>query len=153
MENNISRRNFISKALGSIIGLQVLGLTWGYFRNSKEVKENNKWIELGKVNDFENGKTYSFPNNKVFLHCTNDGYFLALSNKCTHLGCAINLSNNSFVCPCHSSHFDELGNAIQAPAKRALDYFPIKILEERILVDLNNAQKRELFNKSQLTKK
>ncbi|MFV0365049.1 MAG: ubiquinol-cytochrome c reductase iron-sulfur subunit [Mangrovibacterium sp.] len=151
----MDRRNFLKKAIGGIIGLQFAALFYSFFRNNKPTEQAvaNNWLELGMVDDFQNGKTYSFPNNKLFLHRTVDGEFLALSNKCTHLGCAINLNTQTggFVCPCHSSHFDELGNVVQSPAKRALDYYPIHIQAQKILVDLNGGMKRASFNKNQLT--
>lgn len=150
----MNRRNFIKKAIGAIIGLQFVALFYSFFRSgAKEEKASSEWLDLGMVDDFQKGKTYSFPNNKLFLHRTAEGEFLALSNKCTHLGCAINLdaASGNFICPCHASHFDKLGRVIQSPAKRALDYYPIRIQALHVKVDLNGGIKRTSFNPNQLT--
>ncbi|MFV0289509.1 MAG: ubiquinol-cytochrome c reductase iron-sulfur subunit [Mangrovibacterium sp.] len=150
----MDRRNFIKNAIGAIIGLQVVALFYSFFRNnSPKLSNSSEWLDLGLVDDFENGKTYTFPNNKLFLHRTENGEFIALSNKCTHLGCAINLDsqNDRFICPCHSSHFDKLGVVLQSPAKRPLDYFPISIQANKVKVDVRKSMKRNLFDKSQLT--
>ncbi len=154
MEERINRRNFIRKAIAAIIGIQIFALIFSFFRNQNKHKElEEQWTELGKVNEFEAGRTYSFPNSKVFLHLSTEGKFLAISNKCTHLGCAVNLDSTTqnFICPCHSSMFDKLGNVIQSPAKRALDYYPIKITANKVMVNLNNSKKRTAFNNSQTT--
>jgi len=42
--------------------------------------------------------------------------FLGLRLLCTHQGCTTTLENNEFVCPCHGSRFDSLGNVLQGPA-------------------------------------
>ncbi len=150
----MNRRNFLKNLLGAVIGLQFAGLFYSFFKNKpSEQVTPDEWLDLGTTHDFENGKTYSFPNNKLYLHRTLNGEFLAISNKCTHLGCAVNLDvkTNSFICPCHSSHFDTLGNVLQSPAKRALDYYPIKIQGNKIAVNLNKSIKRERFDDSQLT--
>ncbi|MFV0522070.1 MAG: ubiquinol-cytochrome c reductase iron-sulfur subunit [Mangrovibacterium sp.] len=150
----MDRRNFLKKAIGGVIGLQFVALFYSFFKNKpEEKKENDDWVELGMINDFEKGKTYSFPSNKVFLHRTGEGDFLAISNKCTHLGCAVTLDSRTsgFICPCHSSHFDKLGNVTQSPAKRALDYYPIRIQANKLLVNLNDSTKRASFSKNQLT--
>lgn len=46
----------------------------------------------------------------------------AISAVCTHLGCAVNWdqSEQAFVCPCHGSRYDALGQVTRGPAPRAL---------------------------------
>ncbi|MFV0484463.1 MAG: ubiquinol-cytochrome c reductase iron-sulfur subunit [Bacteroidales bacterium] len=153
-ENKTSRRGFLGKAVGVIIGLQVLILSFSFFRSkSSTTEKKDKWIDLGHTDQFENGKTYGFPDDKLFLHRTKDGAFLAMSSKCTHLGCAVTMDTETyeFVCPCHASQFSSMGNATKGPAKRALNYYPIKINGDKISVDLGSTQKRQEFKKEQLT--
>ncbi len=48
----------------------------------------------------------------------------ALSLVCTHLGCTVNVTPQSLVCPCHGSVFGRRGEVLKGPADR-----PLKRLE------------------------
>jgi glycine/D-amino acid oxidase-like deaminating enzyme/nitrite reductase/ring-hydroxylating ferredoxin subunit len=58
-----------------------------------------------------------------------DGTLVALSGRCTHLGCvvAFNDDEQSWDCPCHGSRFDLSGAVLQGPAVAPLE--PIDIRE------------------------
>ncbi|MDZ7761475.1 MAG: Rieske 2Fe-2S domain-containing protein [Desulfovermiculus sp.] len=47
---------------------------------------------------------------------------IALSTKCTHLGCQVEYSQtqNELVCPCHKSAYDMQGNRLRGPARSDL---------------------------------
>ncbi len=51
------------------------------------------------------------------------GELIALSKKCTHLGCSVewNRSLETWDCPCHGSRYDARGKVIQGPAQRDLE--------------------------------
>lgn len=51
----------------------------------------------------------------------------ALSVRCTHQGCNVRPSRNSFVCPCHGSVFDLEGRVIHGPAKAPLQRFEVEV--------------------------
>jgi cytochrome b6-f complex iron-sulfur subunit len=57
-----------------------------------------------------------------------DGKLLALSARCTHLGCTVNYDQvaQQFRCPCHGSRFDRSGRRIAGPARKPLQELPIK---------------------------
>ncbi len=58
----------------------------------------------------------------------NDGtYWVALYQKCVHLGCRVPFRDDchSFKCPCHGSHYNVDGEYIDGPAPRSLDRFEI----------------------------
>ena len=82
-----------------------------------------------------------------------DGGFLALSLICSHLGCSVMFDEvkKQFICPCHSSAFDNLGNVINSPAPRALDYFPVSIEAGKVVVDTGQKKKRKKFESNQVT--
>ena len=47
--------------------------------------------------------------------------YLALSTKCTHMGCTVDPPQNGVIsCPCHGSQYDLSGNVIQGPAPNSL---------------------------------
>ncbi len=81
-----------------------------------------------------------------------DGGFLALSCKCTHLGCTVPWveKEKRFLCPCHASAFDITGNVISAPAPRALDIFTVSIENNIVKVDTGRRIKRSGFDSKQV---
>ena len=58
----------------------------------------------------------------------------ALSVECTHQGCHVRPSRNSFVCPCHGSTFDLEGRVIHGPAKAPLLRFEVEVTANGIEV-------------------
>ncbi|HET9720552.1 MAG TPA: universal stress protein [Solirubrobacteraceae bacterium] len=51
------------------------------------------------------------------------GKLIALSRKCTHLGCGVqwNATAQTWDCPCHGSRYDSAGKVIKGPAQRDLE--------------------------------
>ncbi len=66
----------------------------------------------------------------VLFH-TNKGP-VAISRRCTHLGCRINYFPEKalFICPCHQSRFTKDGRYISGPAKKDLHRFKVAVLED-----------------------
>lgn len=64
-------------------------------------------------------------------------YWLALYQKCVHLGCTVPFRNdcNSFKCPCHGSHYNVDGEYLDGPAPRSLDRFQLSFSGENVIVD------------------
>ncbi len=58
-----------------------------------------------------------------------DGELLALSQKCTHLGCRVPFceSSGQFECPCHGSVFNRAGELRSGPAPRGMDQHPTEV--------------------------
>jgi cytochrome b6-f complex iron-sulfur subunit len=154
-----SRRKFLSK-VWSILGLVALAelafFTISMLRPGKKSLKDNPGINIkvaGNVEDFPVNSVTPDRVNKYFIVRSEDGGFLALSLICSHLGCSVlwDKAKNQFVCPCHSSAFDRLGNVINSPAPRALDYFPLIIEGGKVKVDLSQKKKRKKFEKNQIT--
>ena len=106
----------------------------------------------GSVDKFVPNTVTAFVRGRFYLACLEDGGFLALSSKCTHLGCTLPWveKEHKFVCPCHASAFDITGNVISAPAPRALDMHAVTIENNVVKVDTGKLQKRAEFNKQQV---
>ncbi len=50
----------------------------------------------------------------------------ALSLVCTHLGCTVQVTPKSVVCPCHGSVFDRAGKVVRGPADRPLERYEVE---------------------------
>lgn len=57
---------------------------------------------------------------------------IAVSRKCTHLGCRLNFHEleNMLICPCHQSKFDKNGKRLAGPAKNNLPVYDVEVLED-----------------------
>lgn len=152
------RRNFL-KVIWISLGLVALGefilVILSFFRpvlKKKAANTRQRIIDAGNTDTYEPGTVAAFVTGRFYLICLEDGGFLALSNKCTHLGCAVpwDKEQQKFICPCHASQFDISGNVLSSPAPRALDLFKLSIVNKKIQVDINNRIKRNRFNKSQV---
>jgi cytochrome b6-f complex iron-sulfur subunit len=153
---NKTRRDFIKtawKGLGIVAGLELTGLTLHYLVDRKDSVSKNDLFEVGLPDEFPNGTVTPFRRGHFFLVRMKDGGFLAMSLKCSHLGCSIIWEEkiNEFVCPCHSSKFSIAGDVINPPAPRALDAYKIEITDGKLFINLNKKMKRDEFEKSQLT--
>ena len=63
--------------------------------------------------------------------------FVALYQKCVHLGCRVPQCETSqwFECPCHGSQYNQVGEKKGGPAPRGLDRFPLTVSGGSITVD------------------
>lgn len=158
MDNkNRSRRTFLNGlwlGLGGLALIEMLVVTFSFFRPRKpspEASGANTIIVAGKVDRFEPGTVSAFVQGKFYLARLEDGGFLAMSRRCTHLSCTVPWvpAENKFVCPCHSSEFDIRGEVIQPPAPRALDLYPVDIRNNIVSVDTGKPLKRSVFESNQ----
>lgn len=64
------------------------------------------------------------------------GDYIAISTRCTHLGCPVRYIEGSgtFVCPCHTSLYDIQGFRITGPTVRPLDRFVTKVANQELLI-------------------
>ena len=154
-----SRRIFLKRlwmALGLLAGAEFIGVISGFLfsgkGNSKET-EAKKLIEAGLVESFKPNSVTPFRGGRFFLARLEDGGFIAISLRCSHLGCSINWEENKkrFICPCHASAFDIEGEVLNPPAPKALDYYPVVIENGVVKVDVGTLKQREKFNRDQLT--
>lgn len=156
----VKRRSFLTTlwtALGILALVEFIGVAVAFLRPRKpKVKEGvfGSIITAGAVDDFELNSVTAFQRGKFYLARLEDGGFLAISRKCTHLGCTVPWvsENKRFECPCHASAFDIKGDVISAPASRALDLYPVKIENQIVKVDTGKPIQRKRFEISQVVK-
>ncbi|MBA3647198.1 MAG: Rieske 2Fe-2S domain-containing protein [Chitinophagales bacterium] len=67
---------------------------------------------------------FIYRDNVIVAHTPINGY-VALSQICTHEACTVQfeVAQNDFLCPCHDSHFDLIGNVTSGPAPLPLFKF------------------------------
>jgi len=154
-----SRRSFLNKlwiGLGLITLAEFIVVAVAFLRpdKSKTIKDGADTVVTGgSVDKFVRSSVTAFVRGRFYLVRLEDGGFLALSSKCTHLGCTLPWveKENKFVCPCHASAFDISGNVISAPAPRALDTFKVIIENNVVKVDTGKRIKRGEFHIKQVT--
>ena len=102
-------------------------------------------FNLGAYENYPLGSVTPVEVGRFYLVRLQDGGFLAIYRRCTHLGCAVpfDQASGEFVCPCHGSVFTNEGDVLNQPAPRPLDLFQITINEEaEIIVDTSSPIER-----------
>jgi cytochrome b6-f complex iron-sulfur subunit len=154
-----SRRSFLTKlwmALGALALAEFIGVVIAFLWPRKPPTAEGGFgdiIVAGRVEAFALSTVTAFPMGHFYLCRFEDGGFLALSRKCTHLGCTVPWieGDKKFVCPCHSSAFDIRGNVINTPAPRALDLYAISIENNIVKVNTGRRIRRTEFRAEQVT--
>jgi len=155
-----SRRKFMSWAAGLLGTLAVFEAGWiaatflGPRPRRVSPEEEPEIHTVGPVERFEPGSVTAFRDGHFYLVRLQDGGFLALHRKCTHLGCTVPwiADEQRFACPCHASAFDIRGEVLSAPAPRPLELFPVRIDNGNVMVDTTNAIRRGSFEPDQVTR-
>jgi len=66
------------------------------------------------------------------------GEYLALSMKCTHLGCTVKVDEaaGELACPCHGSRFSMAGEVQEGPADAPLTRYAATVEDDAVLVSV-----------------
>jgi menaquinol-cytochrome c reductase iron-sulfur subunit len=142
----ISRRRFFARLCfgltglcGAVLGLPVVGFILApLFRKAPE-----KWLPVGKVNDFEIGKTVNVTvidpsplpwagvtaKNAAWLRRKSETEFVAFAVNCTHLGCPVRWMADAelFMCPCHGGVYYKDGTVAAGPPPRPLIRYEVRV--------------------------
>jgi len=153
-----ARRSFLNIfwiGLGVLAFIEVIGLVVAFLRPRKTKAGKHDpglIITAGPVDKFALESVTAFIRGRFYLVKLADGGFLALSRKCTHLGCTVPWvsSEKKFLCPCHASAFDIKGDVISSPAPRPLDIHPVTIENNMVKVNTGKLVKRKLFKAEQV---
>ena len=153
----VSRRSFLNMlwtALGLAALAEVLWLAVSFLwpsRTGGAESRVNSIVSAGSPAAYAPGTVTAFQKGEFYLVRLHDGGLLALSCKCTHLGCTVPWveKEKKFLCPCHASAFDITGSVIGSPAARALDIFRVSIENNTVKVDTGQRTKRSRFEAGQ----
>ena len=142
----LSRRRFLEKLsialagfCAAVVGLPLIGFVIApLFR-----KVPNEWVTLGKVDDFQIGKTVTVPvidssslpwagitaKNAIWLRRESATSFIAFSANCTHLGCPVRWMEGAelFMCPCHGGVYYSDGSVAAGPPPRPLFRYDVRV--------------------------
>lgn len=154
-EPPVSRRDFLGAIwafLGGLAALETAGVLVAYLQPRLAEGEFGSLITVGKVDDFPLNSVTHIPNGRFYIVRTPEGGFLAVYQRCTHLGCSVpwDSTTQKFICPCHNSQFDMQGSVENPPAPRALDLFPVIIEDSAVKVDTGTILQRQSFETSQV---
>lgn len=147
-EQSIPRRDFLSlswRLLAVLAAGQGACMGLRFLASRKAEGSFGQIVTAGLVADFPPGTLTSFDTERFLLLRFEDGGFLALHTKCTHLACTVNWDEQRqrFVCPCHGSEFRRDGAVLNPPAPRPLDRFAITIGDDgRVQVDTRKTIQR-----------
>ena len=150
------RRDFLGrlwKGLGVLAAVELVAVVAAFLAPRKEGSGAGRALVVaGPVAEFTPASVRAFPAGKFYLVRLADGGFLAISSRCTHLGCTVpwNDKDGTFPCPCHASRFDLRGDLLSPPAPRALDLFPVVIEAGIVKVDTSRRIERSRFEPGQV---
>lgn len=154
-KKKVTRKDFMKVVwgtLGGLVALEISGVALAYMQPQLGDGEFGGLIEVGEVDVFPAGSVTFITNGRFYLSRLADGGFLALYQRCTHLGCSVpwDQVQEKFICPCHNSQFTTDGDVLNPPAPRALDMFPVIIEGEIIKVDTSRPISRQVTDPSQI---
>jgi cytochrome b6-f complex iron-sulfur subunit len=153
-KRKISRGEFINLMWGaSLLGLfgQAINGLIKFFKPRNTAGAFGGEVEAGNPEEFAPGTVSYVRQGRFYISRLEDGGYLALWQRCPHLGCTVPWRENleMFLCPCHSSLFNPQGEVIDGPSPRPLDTFPISLQEGKLIVDTNKPSQRKSFDSSQ----
>ncbi len=125
------RRTFLKRS-GAVLGLLALAGV------PPALAEDAAWTAVGAEADFPEGEPKFLKEHNAFVVKTPDGV-RALSARCTHRGCTVEVSGNEFVCPCHRARFSADGAVLKGPARDPLPALPAKIEDGQVWLGSENA--------------
>lgn len=151
----VNRRQFLAWAWGvsllGLVGQAGFGLL-RFFRPRLAPGGFGGDVAAGSIEEFEAGQVSYIMRGRVYISRLEDGGFLAMWQRCTHLGCTVpwREAEGQFHCPCHSSLFNRRGEVIGGPAPRPLDLFPLRAEEGKLVIETMRPIVRDRFDPSQV---
>ena len=131
-ERFVGRRQLIKFLTLTSFGM-FAGNVWILFRSWLRRDETYPRQEIARAGEISVGgvKLFHYPDRKdqCLLVRTGEEDYVAYSQKCTHLSCAVYYSreDNQLICPCHNGRFSiRDGAVIQGPPTRALPHILIE---------------------------
>jgi cytochrome b6-f complex iron-sulfur subunit len=148
-EKKVTRKDFLNLVWGTtgLLAVSEFSLVGLRFLSPRPIEgEFGGVFNLESYDQYPTGSVTPVEAGRFYLVRLEDGGFLAIYRRCTHLGCAVPFDHaaGNFVCPCHGSAFTPQGEVLNPPAPRPLDIFPLTINESgHLLVDTSSPLERD----------
>lgn len=129
-----------------VVGIPIIG----YVLSPLIRQEPDVWRDLGALDTYKVGTTTevayesaaplqwagSTAKQAVWLRRNSTDTFTAYAVYCTHLGCPVHWLPDAriFLCPCHGSVFNAIGDVVGGPAPRALYQYETRVKNGHIWV-------------------
>jgi len=132
----LTRRRFFRSIIDYLPVIAVGSLSYPFFRFilfSEGLKREKVLIPIKRLVSI----VTKFSHPPMFIVKEKNNKLLALDSHCTHMGCIVNYDpdKNIFICPCHGSEYNIDGVNIRGPTKRPLHKEPVKIIDDKVVVD------------------
>jgi arsenite oxidase small subunit len=125
-ERYVTRRQFTKFLTLASLGMFV-GNLWIFLKSRFARARQYSGVEIAQVGEIPVGGvklfTYPTPDDHCIMVRTSEDDYVAYSQKCTHLSCAVYYSakNDRLECPCHQGFFSiRDGSVLQGPPPRPL---------------------------------
>ncbi|MFQ5672550.1 MAG: ubiquinol-cytochrome c reductase iron-sulfur subunit [Nitrospinales bacterium] len=140
-DKSATRREFFSYALmGSSLfaGFALLGVYAAKYLIPPPAKKLTRKLFVATIDRIPPGHHLNFKDLKgQEIAITNTGEeFIALSSRCTHLGCRVHWKQDRkiFYCPCHGGVFDARGKVLKGPPPAPLRSYRIEVINQSIYI-------------------
>jgi menaquinol-cytochrome c reductase iron-sulfur subunit len=149
----ISRRTFVSRLSIACAGLCTMIMAVpivGFVVAPLFRKAPGDWMSVGKVDDFEIGKTVdveitdpsSLPwagitaKSAAWLRRESADEFIAFSVNCSHMGCPVRWLAGAelFMCPCHGGIYYKDGSVAAGPPPKPLYRFTVRVVDGTVQI-------------------
>lgn len=136
MRNEVDRRAFLGKAWvfgAGLIGAAGAWTTWDLLQPLESIGFGGKVRTVPPEAVSESGAIEVLAAKSFLVKI--EGEVVALSEKCTHLGCRVPFceSSGQFECPCHGSVFNRAGDLLSGPSPRGMDRHPVEIGDDGLI--------------------
>jgi len=150
----LSRRKFFARlsiALGSLCTAVLAIPAVGFVLAPLFSKTPQFWRAVGKVSDFQIGKTVSVTleessplpwagvtaKTAAWLRRVNETEFIAFAVNCSHLGCPVRwlADANLFMCPCHGGVYYADGRVAAGPPPRPLTRYNVRVQNGQVEIE------------------
>ncbi|HZS10959.1 MAG TPA: Rieske (2Fe-2S) protein [Nitrospirales bacterium] len=142
IHDDVSRRRFLSQAVmgfGLLFGVGSLTMRFIQFLIPAVAAKRLETVLVGNTAKLHPGEALvvDVGRHRLAVLQTDSGP-IALSRRCTDLGCLIswNVDRQQFVCPCHQGVFDQTGKNLSGPPPRPLDRYEVVTKGEQLYVRL-----------------
>ena len=118
---HLSRREVLTRTAGLALSLPLLSACQS--NADKKPLVTTGVLNLGPAKDFPAGTVSTqFLAQSGIVVANDSGTVLVIRPKCTHKGCMVPWipEKNLFVCPCHGSRYNILGQVVHGPAIKSL---------------------------------